>query len=335
MATRAVSSLRHVPDDALPADRIIALEEAFTVDAFHGQESALTGQLNPTWGRYVDRRIADLTGIRLEDMDRAGIDVQVLSLTSPGIQGMTSSVDAVRVAQEANDVLAAAVRAHPLRFAGLAALPCQDPAAAVAELERSVSQLGLKGALVNGHTDGVYLDDDRFTGLWEAVESLGVPLYLHPADPPTPFAIANAFPIGEATFGWGFETGGHLLRLVMGGVLERFPNVAVILGHMGELLPYNLARLDDRYDFYVGTPPIPQPPSFYIRRNVMITTSGVNDPAPLRCAIDVLGADRVMFAADYPYQRNEPAVEFIRSAPISKTERALICHGNAERLLRI
>jgi len=315
--------------------RVIALEEAFTIAAFRDQETALTDSLNPVWGRYVDQRIADLTGVRLEDMDRAGIDMQVLSLTSPGVQGIASAAEAIRVAQESNDVLATTVREHPLRFAGLAALPLQDPDAAVAELERSVHQLGLQGVLVNGHTNGVYLDDDRFTGLWESVESLGVPVYLHPADPPTPFAVANGVPIGEATFGWGFETGGHLLRLVMCGVLERFPGLTIIIGHMGELLPFNLTRLDDRYDYYVGNPPIPHPPSFYIRRNVMITTSGVNDAAALRCAIDVLGADRVMFAADYPYQHNEPAVEFIRSAPISDSERELICHGNAERLLGI
>ena len=317
------------------ANRIIALEEAFTISAFRSQESSLTHSINPDWGHYLDRRIADLTGIRLEEMDQAGIDVQVLSLTSPGIQGMTDAADAVRVAQEANDVLATAVHEFPQRFAGLAALAFQDPDAAIAELDRSVNQLGLKGVLVNGQTGGVYLDDDRYTGFWEAIESLQVPVYIHPADSPTPFAVADGLPIAEATFGWGFETGGHLLRLVMNGVLERFPRATVILGHMGELLPFNLARLDDRYDFYVGDKPIPNPPSFYIRRNVMITTSGVNDAAPLRCAIDVMGADRVMFAVDYPYQRNEPAVEFIRSAPISETERALICHGNAERLLGI
>ena len=315
--------------------RIIALEEAFTFDVFKQQEQALTSSINPVWGAFVDQRIADFTDLRLADMDSAGVDVQVLSLTSPGIQGMADTDEAVRMARQANDLVAAVVRDHPSRFAAFAALPCQDPAVAVSELERAVGQLGLCGALVNGHTNGVYLDDDRFTGLWEAAESLGVPIYLHPAEPPVPFAVCAGYPLQSAAFGWAFETGTQVLRLVLAGVLERFPGTTVVVGHMGELLPYSLARLDDRYDFYVGKSPLPNPPSFYVKRNVMITTSGVNDMSPLRCAIDVLGADRVMFAVDYPYQYNEPAVEFIRSADLSDSDRALICHGNAERLLGI
>lgn len=311
----------------------IALEEAFTFAPFKDDEQALCRALNPTWGAYVDRRIADLTDLRLADMDAAGIDVQVLSLTSPGIQSLEDPDRAVRVAREANDLVAGVVRDHPERFAAFAALPCQDPEAAVAELERAVTQLGLVGALVNGHTGGVYLDDARHLGLWEAAESLGVPIYLHPADPPTPFAVAAGYPLQEATFGWAFETGAQVLRLAMAGVFERFPRATAVVGHMGENLPYSLARLDDRYDFYVGEPPIAEPPSAYVKRNVMVTTSGVNDPAPLRCAIDVMGVDRVMFAVDYPYQRNEPAVAFIEGADLDAHEREQVCHANAERLL--
>jgi len=331
----APTSSEAVVDGGGSHDRIIALEEAFTIEAFRHEEMKLTGRLNPVWGRYIDQRIANLAELRIADMDSAGIDVQVLSLTSPGIQGVASSVEAIRLAQDANDAVASAIRANPARFTGFAALPCQDPAAATAELKRCIQDLGFRGALVNGHTQGVYLDDDRYSGLWEMAESLDIPVYIHPADPPVPFSVASGLPIGEAAFGWGFETGAHVLRLVMSGVLERFPGLTVVLGHMGEFLPYNLARLDDRYSFYVGKPPIPHPPSFYIKRNVMITTSGVNDVAPLQCAIDVLGADRIMFAADYPYQQNEPAVDFIRSAPISGPDRALICHSNAERMLRL
>lgn len=315
------------------AVRKIALEEAFTFDAFREDEQGLTSSLNPEWGRFVDERIADLGDLRLAEMDAAGIDVQVLSLTSPGIQSISDPAEAVRTAITANDLVADAVRQHPDRFAAFAALPCQDPAAAVAELRRCVEQLGFVGALVNGHTGGVYLDDDRHLGLWEAAASMGVPIYLHPADPAAPFAVADGYPLGEAALGWAFETGAQALRLVMAGTFERFPTATLIVGHMGENLPYSLARLDDRYDFYEGEPPIPQPPSAYVKRNIMVTTSGVNDPAPLSCAIDVMGVERVMFAVDYPYQRNEPAVSFIEGAELSDDERALICHGNAERVL--
>ena len=309
------------------------MEEAFTFAPFAGDERALTSSLNPRWGAFVDARIADLGDLRLAEMDAAGIDVQVLSLTSPGIQTMTDAADAVRVAREANDLVAEAVRRHPDRFAAFAAVACQDPDAAVAELERCITQRGFVGALVNGHTNGVYLDDDTLTGLWEAADSLGVPIYLHPAEPATPFAVCEGHPLQSAAFGWAFETGAHALRVVLAGVFERFPSATLIVGHMGENLPYSLARLDDRYDFYVGDSPLAEPPSSYVKRNIMVTTSGVNDPAPLRCAIDVMGADRVMFAVDYPYQRNEPAVAFIDGADLADDERALIYAGNAERTL--
>ena len=313
--------------------KTIALEEAFNVRALQGPEDALLGSINPTWGAYLQERIYDLTDLRIAEMDSAGIDVQVLSLTSPGIQGMTDTEAAVATACEANDLLAGVVAEHPDRFAGFAALPCQDPAAAVRELERSVRDLGLRGALINGQTAGVYLDDDAHSGLWEAAASLGVPIYIHPADPPEPFACCEGYPLQGATFGWGFETGTHVLRLILAGVFDRHPSATVVIGHMGELLPFNLVRLDDRYDFYEGAPGIAHPPSWYVRHNVMITTSGVNDEAALQCAIGALGADRIMFAVDYPYQRNEPAVAFLESAAISEVDRELIGHGNAERLL--
>lgn len=315
--------------------RKIALEEAFAIDALRADEDAVLATVNPDWGAFVDERIYDFTGIRLEEMDRDGVDVQVLSLTSPGIQALTDAAEAVATAKHANDLVADVVREHPTRFAAFAALPCQDPDAAVAELERAVNELGLCGALINGHTHGSYLDDQRYWGLWELAESLGVPIYLHPADAPEPVAACQGYPLDRATWGWGFETGSHALRLIMGGVFDRFPDATVVLGHMGELLPFNLARLDDRYDFYVADPPLAHPPSHYVRRNVLITTSGVNDSAPLLCALQALGADRILFAVDYPYQRNADAVAFIDAAPLRDTDRELICHGNAERLLRL
>lgn len=290
---------------------------------------------NPSWGSYVNERIFDLTDVRLDEMDIHGIDMQVLSLTSPGIQALSDPADAVATAKDANDIVASVVREHPTRFAAFAALPCQDADAAIAELERAVVELGLCGALINGHTHGSYLDEQRYWGLWELAESLGVPVYIHPTDPPAPIAACAGYPLDRATWGWAFETGTHALRLIMAGVFDRFPKSMVILGHMGEFLPFSLARLDDRYDFYVADSPLNHPPSYYVKNNVLVTTSGVNDRAPLLCTREVMGADRILFAVDYPYQRNEDAAAFIDAVPLSDADRALICHGNAERLLRL
>jgi len=313
----------------------IALEEAFTIERLAGDQHEMEAAMDPVWADYVGARIGDLTDLRLREMDEQGIDVQVLSLTSPGIQAMDDAADAVATARDVNDLLADVVAAHPTRFAGFAALACQDPAAAVAELERAVTQLGLKGALINGHTHGSYLDEQRHWGLWEAAEALDVPIYVHPADPPAPVACTVGYPLDRAAWGWAYETGTHALRIVLSGVFDRFPAATLMIGHMGEGLPFALARLDDRYDFYVADPPIADRPSAYVRRNILVTTSGVNDAVPLRCAIDALGSDRVLFAVDYPYQRNDEAVAFIDAVDISEDDRARICHGNAERLLRL
>ena len=315
--------------------RKIAVEEAFTFDRLADSQRTMEAAMNPSWADYVSERIADLADLRLREMDDEGIDVQVLSLTSPGIQGMNDAADAVATAREANDLVAEAVRRHPTRFSAFAALPCQDPAAAVAELDRAVSELGLRGALINGHTHGSYLDEPAHWDLWEAAEALAVPIYIHPADPPTPVASCQGYPLDRAAWGWAFETGSHALRVILAGVFDRFPNATLMLGHMGELLPYSLARLDDRYDFYEARPKLELPPSHYVKKNVVVTTSGVNDEAPLRCALEVMGSDRVLFAVDYPYQRNADAAAFVEGADLSDADRELVCHGNAERILGI
>ena len=313
----------------------IALEEAFTIEALRADEDRMLETVTPSWGRYVNDRIFDFTGIRLDEMDSQGVDMQVLSLTSPGLQALTDTSTAIATARRANEVVAEVVREYPSRFAAFAALPCQDPDAAVTELDRAVTELGLCGALINGHTHGAYLDEQRFSGLWELAQSLQVPIYIHPADPPEAVAACRGYPLDRATWGWGFETGSHVLRLILSGVFDRFPHATVIVGHMGELLPFNLARLDDRYEFYVADSPLQHPPSHYIKHNVLVTTSGVNDAAALLCTQLAMGADRIMFAVDYPYQRNDEAVAFIDTAPMTDTDRELICHGNAERVLKI
>jgi 2,3-dihydroxybenzoate decarboxylase len=266
-------------------------------------------------------------------MDACGIDVQVLSLNAPGIQAESDPGAAVRAAAQANDALARIIADHPGRFSGFAALPLQDPARAVAELTRAVTVTGLRGALVNGHTHGVYLDDPSLWPVWERAQDLGVPLYLHPATSYDTWHVLRGREglIGPA-WSWGAETAAHALRVVVGGTFDRFPGATMILGHMGETLPYVLGRLDNRWAIGENSGPA-LAPSAYFRRNVMITTSGVHDPAPLRAAITVMGAERVMFATDYPFERAQDAVAALRNAPVTEKERTMISHGNAAKLL--
>jgi len=275
---------------------------------------------------------------RIAAMDAAGLDVQVISLNSPGIQAEAGPGAAVTRAKAANDLLAAIIETHPDRYAGFAALPLQDPAAAVRELERAVTQLGFKGGLVNGHTLGKYLDDPSLRPLWEAANGLDVPLYLHPANGvDVPDVIADHPVLAGPMWSWNHDTASHVLRLVFGGVFDDFPNSKVIVGHMGEGLPFILWRLDSRWAWHNhrGIELKRGTPSAYIRHNVYITTSGVFDEAPLKCSISALGADHVLFGADYPFEDLDAGTEFLRTADIDAADRELIAHGNAERLLRL
>lgn len=224
------------------------------------------------------------------------------------------------------------------RFSGFAALALQDPDGAAAELERAVTQLGLRGALINGHTHGEYLYADRFRPVWERAEALGVPICLHPA---SSYDVWHNLRGHEELIGpmwsWGVETATHALRGVFGGVFDRFPGATLVLGRMGEGLPGHLWRLDSRWDFLNqrGIRLARPRPSDYIRDNIMITTSGVCAHAPLLGSLLALGADRIMFSTDYPLESNHEAVHFFETAPISEPDRAKICHLNAERLLRL
>lgn len=288
----------------------------------------------------VEAKLIDVGEGRLTAMDAYGIDMQVLSLsalTFPPIQGEIDTKQAVSMARQANDYLAEQVRQHPDRFAGFAALPLQDPQAAADELERAVTQLGFKGALVNGHTNGEYLDERKFWGVWERAEQLGVPIYLHPADSPSDqMKIYQGYPgLRSAVWNWTVETATHALRIICSGVFDAFPNVILLLGHMGEALPYTLRRIDDGW---MGTPQSKQlryPPSYYVKNNIMITTSGNCSPEALICAFLAVGADHILFSADYPYAPLDRMTQFIETAPISEIDREKICHLNAERLLKL
>ncbi|ROR46374.1 amidohydrolase family protein [Kitasatospora cineracea] len=316
--------------------RTIGLEEHFVTPELADYGASSASIIQPEKWREASRRLLDLTGERLAEMDAAGLDVQVLSLNSPGIQAEADNATAVARAAAVNDLLAGVVADHPDRFAGFAALPLQDPQAAARELERSVSELGLRGALVNAHTRGRYLDHPELRVVWERAEALGVPLYLHPANGVgTPHVIQGHPELVGPMWSWGSETATHFLRLVFGGVLDDFPEAKVLLGHMGEGLPYVLWRLDSRWAYHNhhGIELARGNPSEYLRHNLYVTTSGVCSTPPLLCALLALGSDHVLFGTDHPFEEMAEATAFLESAPIDEEDRAKIAHLNAERLL--
>jgi len=317
--------------------RVIALEEHFWTPAVAEAIGALR---NPDAGpdSPLGANLADLGERRLAAMDANGIDLQVISHTSPGVQQL-DGVTALPLARDANDVLAAAVRAHPDRFAGLATLPTSDPAAAADELSRSVEELGFLGAMVNGHTSGRFLDEPEFAPLLERFERLDVPLYIHPTEPVPAvraayyegFAPTVAWFLSAAAWGWHAETALHVLRMVLGGVFDRHPGLRVIVGHMGEMLPFMLQRVDDNLPPRVSG--LDRLPSEYVLDHVVITTSGLFSVPPLRCALDVFGIERVLFSIDWPYAPNEEGRRLLSEAPLEGEDLERFAHGNAERVL--
>jgi 2,3-dihydroxybenzoate decarboxylase len=318
--------------------RTIGLEEHFVTEELAGYGAGTAAIAQPGVWAEASRRLLDLTAERLPAMDAAGLDVQVLSLNSPGIQAEPDPAVAVARAAAVNDLLATTIAENPTRFAGFAALPLQDPPAAAAELDRAVTQLGLKGALVNAHTQGRHLDDPTLRIVWERAAGLDVPLYLHPATGVDAGHVLSGHPeLTGPMWSWGTDTAAHTLRLVFGGVFDDVPDAKLLLGHMGEGLPFALWRLDSRWAFHNhhGIELARGNPSEYLRHNLYITTSGVCDAPPLLCAVLALGADHILFGTDYPFEDMATATRFLEAAPISPDDRAKIAHRNAERLLRL
>ena len=323
---------------ALPGQvRKIALEEHFSTPGVLARGLVAKPTRNDAIFRDIESRLADFGDGRLAAMDAAGIDRSVLSLTTPGIQGEKDTATAIRLAQDTNDFLAREVQKQPLRYGGFAAVPTQDPAAAAAEAERAVRQLGFKGVMVNGQTHGRYLDDPIYLPFWERLQDLDVPLYLHPgalSDSPAMFAGQPA--LAGPVWAWTADTAAHALRLIFSDLFERLPRLRVILGHMGEALPFLLWRIDDRHELDIGRPIAPeQRPSFYFRRNFAVTTSGVCDPLPVLHGLAALGQDNVLFSVDYPYQDTRQAGDFLDRLAVGDTVRAGIASGNARRLLKL
>ncbi len=286
--------------------------------------------------RVLLPKLLDIGAGRIAEMDASGVDMHLLSLAMPGVQ-MFEKDKAVAFARLANDRLKEAIDRRPKRFAGLAAFAPQDPKAAAKEMERAVNTLKLNGFLVNSHTMNRYLDEPQFYPILEAAEALDAPLYIHPRSPSDGMAAPFAdYRVEGAIWGYGAETGVHALRLMLSGALDRFPKLKIVLGHMGEALPFWMWRLD-----FMGAPGgragrfNKLKPSEYFKRNFAITTSGVEDPLALRFSIDKLGVESIMWAIDHPFQPTAPAVSFLENATLSKQERDLLAHGNAERIFKI
>jgi 2,3-dihydroxybenzoate decarboxylase len=299
--------------------------------------------LNNSGPRLTEIRaqIQDLGERRIRDMDATGIAKQILSLTSPGVQ-VFDAPTAVSLATSFNDQLAEAIRHHPDRFAGLAAIAPQDPPAAAKELDRAVKSLHLKGAIVNSHTRGEYLDEPKFWEIFEAAESLGVPIYLHP-NTPSPRMVGPFLDRGldGAVFGFAVETSLHILRIVFSGVFDRFPKLRMVAGHLGEGLPYWLFRIDFMHqrltanNRYANVPKLQKKPSDYLKENFYVTTSGMAWQPPILYAQSVLGMDRVLYAMDYPYQFVPDEVKVTDDLPISDADKKKLYQTNAERVFAL
>jgi 2,3-dihydroxybenzoate decarboxylase len=311
--------------------RIIAVEEHFTVP-----EIAEVAGLNQP--ERIAERLSDFTTVRLQEMDEAGIDMQVLSISAPGTHKLDAAT-AVRMARHANDYLHAAVRATPDRFAGLAAIPIQDPQAAADELERAVTELGLVGCVLHSMTNGQFVDTPEYWPFFERAAALRAPIYLHPARPHQ--SVVDAY---YATYAqdyrhftgpvWGYtvEAGTMAMRLVLSGVTRAYPDLQFILGHMGEGLPFLLWRIDWSLK-RPGNRQVDFREAFC--RHFHISTSGNFSDTALQCTMMEMGADRILFAIDWPFVPNRPGADWIRSVRVSEEDRAKIMSGNAERLFSI
>ena len=312
--------------------RKIALEEHFLSPGLVDYWRPTMTEVAAPVVEQLFKRLTDFGELRLASMDKAGIARAVLSISGPGVQAERDAAMATRKAREANDFLAVEIERRPDRYAGFAHIAVQDPKAAVDELERCMRDLKFRGAMINGHTNGQYLDDPALYPFWERAEALSALIYIHPTDPVVPAPVLSGVPaLRRATWEWGFETGSHALRLVFSGLFDRFPKARVGLGHMGETLPYLLSRFDSRAKLY-GVK-LAKPPSQYIKDNIVVTVSGVYAAEPLRCALGALGRDRVMFAADYPFENAEEAGHFMDTVALGEDERADVAYNNAAKLL--
>lgn len=292
----------------------------------------------------ISHYLTDLHGQLLRDMDASGIGMSILSLNSPAVQAITQKQQAIEVARRANDYLAEQVTRNPTRFQAFAALPMQDPEAAAMELTRCVKQLGFKGALVNGFSQvdvedsAVYYDLPQYWPFWQTVERLGVPFYLHPRD--TLFSRRQIYAghpwLQGSTWAFGVETATHALRLMGSGLFDKFPKLTIILGHLGETLPTTIWRIDHRISRIPPGYPAKKKMADYLRENFYLTTSGNFCTHTLQDTIAEVGVDRILFSADYPFERMQEAGDwFDKVDVISRADWRKIARGNAEKLFAL
>ena len=323
--------------------RIVALEEHLVTDPVLSAWRALEPQwrdlafVHSSQGEPA-RRLLDLEEDRRAAMADSGVDVQVLSLTAPGLQNLAPE-DAVALQGAVNNVIAGTVRTAPDRFQGFATLATPVPREAARELERAVTRLGLNGAMLFGRTRGRNLDHPDNWPIFEAADALRAPLYIHPQSPRPAVREALYSGLGDEVdaalathgIGWHYEAGVQILRLVLSGVFDRFPNLQLITGHWGEVVLFYLERVDH----LAGIAKLERPVSDYFRRHVSVTPSGIFSPRYLRWAVEVLGADRILFSTDYPFVPvpHGGARRFLNEADLSEADRALVAHGNWDRLV--
>ena len=316
-------------------DGKIGLEEHFALEETLGDSESFVGP--DTW-RDLRARLLDFQKMRLREMDENGIATIILSLNAPAIQAILDSSAAVELARRTNDLLAEEIAKNPTRFGGLAALPMQDPEQAARELERCVKTLKFKGALVNGYSqvqsadNAVYYDLKQYWSFWEVVEQLDVPFYLHPREPSQRKAYeGHPWLIGPA-YGFCAETGLHALRLMGSGLFDRFRSLKIILGHLGEALSFNLYRTDERIAWSPLGYPAKKKVSEYFAQNFYVTTAGNFRTQSLINAILEIGADRILFSTDYPFEEVGKAARWFDNAPISEADRNKIGRQNAIKL---
>ncbi len=324
--------------------RTITLEEHFTTTEFLKATGQDSRRMN-SWMLAVNSRLLDIGKGRIADMDANHIDMQVLSLSSAGLYNLDAAI-ATPLIRNINNQLAEVVSDYPERFSAFATVALQDTQQAVKELERCIKKLQFKGLMVMGTVNGVFLDDPRFIPVFEAVQALDIPIYMHPGFPPK--AVTDAyysgmppainFGLSMAGWGWHAETGLHCLRLMLSGIFDRFPKLRIIVGHMGDHLPFNIARADRVFSGMAnddGNLPFGRRLMDYFRENFYITTSGYFDIAPFDCAYGILGPDHILFSVDYPYASNADGYKFLNMLPVSLEEREKIAHKNADHLLKL
>ncbi len=320
--------------------RTITLEEHFVTESFLKATGAYD-KTAPPQVAAMQPKLMDLGAGRIAAMDEAGIDLQVLSLASMGMDELDGPT-ATALARDVNDQLANAVHAHPERFAGFALLGMKEPVNAATELERCITGLGFAGVLLDGTCDGLFYDDPRFLPVFETAQRLKVPVYLHPAPPPHTVREAYFSDLSDglgqllsiAGWGWHAETALHTLRLIVSGLFDRLPDLQLIIGHMGEMLPMALARSSG---ILSGPAHLRQTVAEYFKSNIHLTTSGYFTQPPFKLALEVVGIERMMFSVDYPFSPNTNGRKFLEDAAqtLNAREMEMLAHGNAERVLKL